>query len=295
MTIFQEYSAVGNKEDLLDVISNITPAETPFVSRFKKVHVDGTKVDWQTDTLRAAASNAQVGGYTYADVMGAVSPSTLVYNYTQILSVGYEVTKTQERVAKAGRTSEVAYQKAKGVKEFALDFEYALALVNDRVVASSGVAGESRSVPTWITTHSDAQSAATLTETTLNNSLQDGWTAGAVNMNAIYCGGFQKRKISGFPSSVRQLNQDSTTYKNLVTAYESDFGMYEVVLDRRIATDDVYILDDDMWQIGILRPVTSVVALAGTRSADAFIIEGEITLICKNEAANVEMTGCATS
>jgi hypothetical protein len=291
MAIFCTYSAVGDREDLLDAISNITPSETPYLNRFKKVQVDGIKVEWQTDSLRAAAANAQVQGYSYSAVIGTVSPTTRVYNYTQILSVGYEVSKTQEAVSKAGRASEVAYQKAKAVKEFALDFELALAQANERVAPAAGVAGEFRSVPTWISTNVALGAGADLTETMLNNLLQTAWTSGAIEMNAIYGGAYQKRRISGFPSSVRQMMQEDTVYKNLVTVYESDFGTYEVVLDRRLTTTELHVLNDDMWQIGILRPIKSDVALTNQRSAEAFVIEGEVTLIANNEAASAKYTG----
>lgn len=295
MAIFATYDAVGNREDLLDAISNITPDETPYVNRFKKVKVDGIKVEWQTDALRAAAANAQEQGYSYSAVIGTVSPTARVDNYTQILAVGYEVSNTQEAVSKAGRASEVAYQKAKAVKEFALDFELALAQPNAKVAPANGTPGELASVPTWITTNTWAAAGVDLTEDNLNDLLQVGWLAGAISMNAIFGGAYQKRRISGFPSSVRQMNQSETTYKNLVTVYESDFGTYEVVLDRRILTTELHILDEDMWQIGILRPIKSNVALTNQRSASAFVIEGEVTLISNNEAASAKATGLKDS
>ncbi len=295
MAIFQNYSGIGNREDLLDAISNITPDETPYLNRFKKVSVDATKVEWQTDTLRSAAANARTGGFNYSDIMGTVSASSRIFNYTQIFAVGYEVSRTQEVVSKAGRASEVAYQKAKAVKEFALDLELALAQSKDRVLASSGVAGELRSVPYWITTNTAAGGSADLTDALLNTLLQTAWTAGAIEMNAIYGGAYQKRRISGFPSSVRQMMQNETTYKNLVTVYESDFGTFEVVLDRRLTTTELHVLNDDLWQLGILRPIKSEPALLNQRDADSFVIVGEVTLIALNEKGNAKYTGLKDS
>ena len=290
MAIFATYDAIGNKECLLDVISNISPQETPFFSRFGKVQIDGVHPEWQTDSLRSAAVNKQVQGYSYTAVIGAVVPTARIGNYSQILSVGYEVSKTQDAVAKAGRASEVAYQKTKAMKEFALDAELMLAVNATAVAPAAGTAGQAMGVPGFITTNViDAGSGTVdITEPLLENLLETAWTAGATEMNAIYCGAYQKRRINGFPGTNRQMAQAETTYKNVVNVYESDFGTLEIILDRRVATDDIYVLSDNMWKVGVLRPVLSAVALPDSRSADAFVIEGELSLICYNEKANAK-------
>jgi hypothetical protein len=52
------YSAIGMREDLSDIIDNISPTETLFLSACKKVKAKSRKFEWQTDSLSAAAANA---------------------------------------------------------------------------------------------------------------------------------------------------------------------------------------------------------------------------------------------
>jgi hypothetical protein len=59
---FDSYDAVGIREDLQDVIYDISPEETPFYSACKKVKASNTFHEWQTDALRSSAANAHVEG-----------------------------------------------------------------------------------------------------------------------------------------------------------------------------------------------------------------------------------------
>lgn len=296
MAKFGTYDATGNREDLLDIITNITPSETPMFSRFGKVKVDGIYPNWQTDTLRAAADNKQVQSYTYASVMGSVVASALVNNYTQILSVGYEVTDTQETVAKAGRSSEIAYQKAKALKEFALDAEYSIINHASAVAPLAATPAEFKGMPGWITTNDPDNATAALTETVLLDAMQTAWNGGATEMNAIYTGARQKRIINNFGSTARQMNQSEETYKNLVSVYESDFGTVEILLDRRVGsgvgTADLWCLTDNMFKVGVLQPiVTKPVPKDG--AYERFVIEGQITLISYQETASLRIKNLA--
>tara|TARA_Y100000031_G_scaffold150328_1_gene189534 strand:+ start:172 stop:477 length:306 start_codon:yes stop_codon:yes gene_type:complete len=53
------------REDLADVIYNISPVETPFISNAGKGTATQTNHEWQTDALEAAAANAQIEGNDY--------------------------------------------------------------------------------------------------------------------------------------------------------------------------------------------------------------------------------------
>jgi hypothetical protein len=79
----QTYDRVGNREDLEDVVYNISPKDTPFVSLISPVPVTATRHEWQTDTLRTPAANAQVEGDDFA--FSSKPPSVRVANFTQIL------------------------------------------------------------------------------------------------------------------------------------------------------------------------------------------------------------------
>ena len=79
---FQTYQAVGRREDLQNTIYNIAPSDVPFMSMIGRGKAANTLHEWQTDTLAAAANNAQVEGDEYA--FGAVTPTVRLANQTQI-------------------------------------------------------------------------------------------------------------------------------------------------------------------------------------------------------------------
>src|ERR1700761_4613959 len=119
---FSTYAAIGNREDLTNVIYNISPTDTPFMSAIGKSKAKATKHEWQIDSLASASTtNAQIEGDV---VVGTASAATTrLSNICQISSKDVVVTGTQEVVDKAGRNSELAYQMAKRAKELKRDME----------------------------------------------------------------------------------------------------------------------------------------------------------------------------
>ena len=289
MTSFGEYSAVGNRECLLDIITNIAPSANPMVDRFGKVSVDGVLVQWQTDSLRSPADNKQLHNATYASMIGTVTPTVLETNSTQILGAGYEIDETQEVVSKAGRTSEIALQKAKCLKEIAGDIEYSVLNHTAAVVAAVATEGEMKGIKGYISTEKVNNTGAALTETILENLMQGVWDNGGTEMSTIYTGARQKKVINNFGGTSRSMAQDAESYKKMVGVYENDFGTVQVVLDRHVGvgagTADLFVLTDSMWQLGVLQPMVSV-ACPKVALTDSFIIKGQLTLISKQEKAS---------
>src|SRR3990172_486721 len=119
---FQTYQAKGIREDLIDVITNISPVDTWFTSNSGTARAINTFHEWQTDVLAAAAANTVIEGDDAANV--AIVPTVRTGNYTQILRKVFQITDTQEAVKKAGRDSEISYQTQKALKELAKDIEY---------------------------------------------------------------------------------------------------------------------------------------------------------------------------
>ena len=153
MATYQTFQAVGEREDLIDVIYDISPTDTPFMSTVAKTSASNVYHEWQTDSLAAAASNAAVEGADASDA--TLSATTRVGNYTQISQKTIKISGTLESVDKAGRKSEKAYQLAKASKEIKRDME--LALLNN-TVQSAGSASAARvlgGIQTWIATNGD--------------------------------------------------------------------------------------------------------------------------------------------
>ena len=100
---FTSYDAVGIKEDLSDVITNISPEETPLYSAMKKTKATNTYHEWQTDSLRSSAVNANIeGDDTTAE---ARSATTRLGNRTQIFKNAVSIPDTDEGLSKAGRAA----------------------------------------------------------------------------------------------------------------------------------------------------------------------------------------------
>ena len=59
---FATYEAIGNREDLSDVIYRIDPTDTPFVTSIEREKATNVNHEWQTQALAAAAQNAQLEG-----------------------------------------------------------------------------------------------------------------------------------------------------------------------------------------------------------------------------------------
>lgn len=111
----------SNREDLADIIYNIAPTDTPFISGAGRGTATNAKTEWLTDTLATSASNYQLEGDDYAGE--ARTPPTRLHAYTQISAKALVVSGTQEVIDKAGRKSEIAYQLALQAKELKRDME----------------------------------------------------------------------------------------------------------------------------------------------------------------------------
>ena len=123
---FTRYDAKGIREDLANVIYNISPEETPFQSNTARVNVKNTFFEWQTDALAAASTtNAALEGDDIT-TFAAVTPTARLGNYTQISRKTVVISGTLESVDKAGRRSELAYQMAKNGAELKRDMEATL-------------------------------------------------------------------------------------------------------------------------------------------------------------------------
>lgn len=149
---FQTYTAKGIREDLANVIYNISPADTPFVSNAGKETVSNTYYEWQIDSLAATDStNAAIEGDD--PTIQLSNPTSRVGNYTQISVKTVIVSGTLEAVDKAGRRSELAYQLAKRSKELKRDMETIACSNQAGNAGSSSAARKTAGLEAWLTTN----------------------------------------------------------------------------------------------------------------------------------------------
>lgn len=279
------YTAVGNREDLSDIITNIAPTETPLYSMFGKTTAKATYHEWIEDDLSAPGANAQVEGADYT--INTATARTRKGNYTQIFSKGYGVSGTQEAVLKAGIKSEIAYQMAKAMKEIARDVEYAI-INNTAAVAGDAVtARQMGGIQAFVTTNvlANGGTPRALTETLLNDGLQQAWEAGG-SPDVVVVNGTNKRTISGFTAgATKEIYAKDKRLVASVDVYESDFGLVRVIANRWMPADKVFILEKGRFKTAYLRPFKQE-EKAKTGDKVEKVVVGELTLEARAEKAN---------
>ena len=300
---FVTYSAIGNREDLSDIIYKIAPTETPFVSGVEKVKATATNHEWQTQDLAPAGANEVLEGDDATT--DAVTPTVRLGNIAQISDKVARVSGTQQVVDKAGRDNELSYQMALKGQELKRDMEYIL--LSNQAKRASGVVGTTRrlaSVLSWLGTNTSFGAApgadpATLdglavrvdgvqrafTETLLKPVLQACWNEGG-NPDTIMVGGFNKQVFSTFTGrSAPQENATSKKIVNTVEVYEGDFGTLKVVANRFMRARDCLVLEMDKWAIAYLRNMLRI-DLARTGDSERKQMLCEYTLEARNEKAS---------
>ena len=308
---FDTYDAKGIREDLSDIIYNITPDDTPFYSACKKVKATNTLHEWQTDTLRSSAANAHIeGDDTSAD---AAVATVRLGNYTQIFKNAVTIADTEESVDKAGRKNEIAYQTLKIAREQKLDIEKALFENNAREAGNSTTARELAGAGAWVKTNQSVGSGgaaptgngtdartdgtqAAFTQAKFDTVMESIWTNGGTP-DKVYLSPFQMNIALGFTgggNSRRNIDAASETVYNSVDVYVTPWGSVEFTPSRENRSRDVYIMQSDMWCVGVLRP-TKNVGLAKTGDSTKRQVLTELTLVAKNEAANGIVADLSTS
>jgi len=303
------YSAIGNREDLADTIYNISPTDTPFMARIGSGKASAVTHEWQTDSLAAAAANAQLEGDDFS--YSTPSATTRVNNNCQISYKTTVVSKTQDAVNKAGRQKEMVYQLMKRAKELRRDMEYVLTQNQAKVAGNSTTARQLRSLCSWYTTNvqrgsggasGSTSTAATdgtqraLTESLLKTAIQQAWTNGG-DPDLIMVGPFNKQVISSFSGNVTRMDNagdGANTLNTAVDIYRSDFGTHQIVANRFSRDRDCHVLTTDLWSVDYLRPMQTV-DIAATGDATKGAVVTEYTLVARNEAGSAVVADLTTS
>jgi len=304
MATFTAHSAIGQREDLTDIIYDISPTETPFMSSIGKNRATAVYHEWQTDSLAAATTaNAAVEG---ADASSAtLSPTVRLGNYTQIVQKTVQVSGTLDAVNKAGRKSEKAYQLAKASAELKRDLETILLANQGRSAGTSTTARKLGSLLSWIKTNSSVGSGGadpatigvstrtdgtqrTFTETLLKTVVAEVFDSGG-SPKILMVGSAGKQKVSSFAGIAAQRymapGNTPTTIVGAADVYMSDFSTISVVPNRFMRNRDALIIDPEYAALAYLRPFQTN-DLAKTGDSENTQLLAEVTLEIKNEAAH---------
>jgi hypothetical protein len=302
---FATYEAVGNREDLSDVIYRIDPTDTPFMTGAERTKATAVNHEWQVQALAAV----DTGNYVLEGddaVTDAATPTVRLGNVCQISDKVARVTGTQQAVRHAGRDDELAYQEMLKGLELKRDMETLLVGVNiAKVTGSDSTARKTASVLSWIKSNTSkggggADPAAAdgtgtrtdgtqraFTEANLKAVLQSVWNSGG-KPDTIMLGGFNKQVMSTFTG--RATPTEETKSRKIIAAvdaYESDFGTVKVVPNRFQRARDVLVLEMDKWAVAYLsgRKMLSI-PLAKTGDSDRRQMLSEYALEARNEKAS---------
>lgn len=312
-TTFSTYDAAGLREELFDIITNISPTERPVMAAIGRRTLESKHPEWQLDALAAAVStNAQIEGDDIA-TFPTIAPTTRVGNYTQIARKVGLISRTEQKVDKAGRASEMDYQVTKKGLELLNDIEMQISGNAASVAGDDVTARVSGSIEAWVATNGSRGSggvdggfntgnglvtAATdgtpraLTEEMFQQAAQDCWSSGG-EPKLVVCGPGHKRHISKFQNATAGGTATVTRFDDnddmrLVTAidvYRHDFGTLNIVPSRFNRTRTMLVLDPKYWELGWL-DAPHPESLAKTGDADKFFMVGEYSLVSLNEAAS---------
>ena len=304
--VFVTFSSKGLREDLENVIYDISPTDTPFMSMGGRTDAIAVNHEWQTDSLAAAGNNHHEEGSTLTASEPAAT--TRVGNICQISLKTTLVSGTLDAVSKAGRQEELAYQMSKRSKELKRDMERALVGVNQAKTAMSADSTVRKlgSLTTWVNTNiskaSDGANGAgagaatrtdgtqrTFTEALLKAAILSAYDEGA-DIQYLMMAPAQKQTFSSFvgvggSSGVSNFN-DVADQRIIggMDVYVSDFGEMAVVPNRLQRSRDVWLLDPEYYGVAYLRPFFQR-EVASTSDGEQRAIIAEYTLVCKNEKA----------
>jgi hypothetical protein len=309
---YSRYDAKGIREDLANVIYNISPEDTPFTSNIGRGTASNTIYEWQVDELAAAVSNnAVVEGDDVTSFTAAVATDRLA-NYTQISRKDVLISGTLEKLDKAGRRSEIAYQLSKKGAELKRDIE-AASLANQAAVAGSmpSTARRTAGLPAFLRTNTNRSTGATpgadptvsnglvnaaatdgtqraFTEAMLKDVIQKVWTEGGTP-KMLMVGPGNKVVASTF-TGIADIRYNLTAPKTAAIigaadVYVSDFGQVSIVPNRFQRNRDAFVLDPDFAELCWLRPITQV-ELAKTGDAEKRMLIGEWGLKVKQQKAH---------
>lgn len=303
MATYTSYTLVGAKEDVSNVISNISPAKTPFQSSIGNEKTTQKLFQWQEDELRAVAANAKVEGADASDI--TVDVTTMRNNYTQILSETIKIADGLDSTDKYGRAKETAYQMTKVASQLKRDLEHAFV-----GTAQSADAGDASTARTFAGFQSQLDAGlknplgatTDLSEQAVIDMQQELYTNGAepsmlmvTPSNSLIVAGFagkvqnvqnvaEDQNVGGAAVRSRDIG-NGTTVVNVVDRYRSPFGTLNVLINRWLRAKDSLVYEADMWKKVTFRPWTRT-TLAKAGDATKIQMLGEFSLKHKNYKAS---------
>ena len=314
MAINESYDSTTIREDLSDLIANISPVDTPMLSAARTTSASSTNHMWVEDTLAATNSaNAAEEGLDASEA--EFTTGTKLSNYTQISQKAFGVSGTMEAANSAGFDSALAYASAKAAKELKNDVDAVITKSNQtKLVGASGQAPKTASIDCWIRNRTigggsgadpsafDGTAKGTdgtqreFTQTVLDDTIDECWTNGG-SPKLIITGPVNRKLFSTFDglgnaidASTMRTDRAAKTIIGTADVYMSNFGDLNVVTSRNIRQGsskdrDAFLIDPEYLKVAYLRPWQET-ELAKTGDADKRQMLVEYALVVSNTYAH---------
>lgn len=307
------FTTIGNREDLAEIIYNISPMEVPFMTTAAKTGATNVTHEWQTDALADAATNRQLEGDD--NVATTVTPTTRLNNKCQISTKGLSVSRTQRASNPAGRSDSFKYQALKRGQEIKRDMEFALVRNQASSAGAEGTARSSAGLESWLASNktsagtgtaqttpgfaagnvvapTDSTILGTFLKADVDAVIQACWSAGGAP-TVIMVGPRNRSIISGF-AGISTLQTDANLNDDITIVggadlYKSNFGVIKVVPNRFQRDETAFLIDFDFVAVAMLDEM-SLTPLAKTGDADKAFMVTEFCLEMRNEAASGKVT-----
>lgn len=310
---YQTFQQIGRREDLTNMIFNISPTQKPFTSAIKKVKATQSKHEWQTDALASASASASAIVEGDDATANTADPTTRLNNQLQTFRKVVAVSGRAREIETAGREDEFEYQLKKRMAELGRDLEAAYTQNNASTAGSALSAPLMASAESWISTNrtsmgqgtaqttpgqssgtpstapTDSTAAGTLVESALKLVIRNCWDQGG-DPSLVMCGSDVKQKISGSFTGIatRFRGVESKSQAEIISGadvYVSDFGPTTIVANRFMRSRTILVIDPEYWAGASLRGFR-MERLAKTGDSDRAQIVGDYTLEARNEASS---------
>jgi len=305
------------REDLRDVIYDISPMDTIFLTNAGRATCKSTTHEWLIDNLVAAGANKQIEGDDFSSSARALP--TRLRNYTQISRKDIVVTGTARAIDNSGMREILAYHVARAGREIKRDMEFECLANNPANAAQSTSTRVSAGVPNWLTVGQHYKAASQTTQTTtavvngfataagtswtasltayvetdLRGMLQAAWSTGG-DVDTVLCDSVSFNRFSTFTGVATRFRDVASRQPaqiiGFADVYVSPFGQHKLVLSRYMPANSSYALQMDMWEVAYLRNF-QVQEIAKVGDADRRSLLAEWTLVAKNPNANAKAHG----
>jgi len=295
----QTYYDTGRREDLLDVLGDVSPDETPLLTLFATSTAANTVHEWMTwNVSRPTSVTAVLEGADYADA--DLSQPTRVSNITEILTHPIRVSRTERKSNVAAMGDPFAFQKSEGLRSLKMKMEYSILNNGTKVSGATSAIRYATGIDGFITTLATARASGTsFSETELNDMVSDAWNIVDPDkvFDMVVCTFKIKQAIAGFSgNSTRYIDATERRLVKDVLVYDSAGGSHRIFAHKDVRNNagstTVYGIREDMWKVAYFdKPFFQEIAKVGDSDRGQWVTE--FTLESLAEKASLKRTGYA--